>query len=534
MYIFAILYTIMCLKYVLNNGNYTNMKAYYDYMAELSVNDVRKGLLGYGLFADKLPNFLSAEAFFIYCNREGFPTFTQKGGWDYVRYDSIRNTNITRGLAIPTPFAYSNLCNGITSQWSEILSHFQIQSNSMRYKHSQIHIQKLDGKPYLFEMTHNYPDKDEYVNAIIQRLPIKKRYIVKADISSCFPSIYSHAISWALVGKDTAKAHRNDDVWYNKLDEQSRHLKYNETCGLLIGPHSSNILSEIILTTIDAVLSEKYDFVRYIDDYTCYVFTEDEAERFLLDLSCELKKFELSLNVKKTIIARLPLSLDISWVNAINGFYIGGEKKEDDKKIIFRYARLKAFIDMCMHMVDIIGDSAVYNYMIKVVSSCYLGKKARLFYIDIVHHLLLLYPYLAHCVEEYVFVPFSVSKERIEEIANQLYEFGLQKHLYEACSYALYWAVKYDFNITSAYVDEAIQSGDCIFLLLSYIKSNHIKDSEGQHKLIEEAINRRNEIDKYWLFVYEVLPKTKLVGDYKRIKNKGITFLQSEFQLRKK
>lgn len=508
------------------------MKTYYDYMAELSAEDVRKGLLEYGLFADKLPNFLSAETFFTYCNQKGFPTFTQKGGWDYVRYDSIRNTNIVRNFAIPTPFAYSNLCNGLASQWDAILSHFQRQSDNMRYKHSQIHIQKLDDKPYLFEMNHNYHDKDEYVNAIIHRLPIHKRYVVKADISSCFPCIYSHAISWALVGKDVAKAHKNDNVWYNKLDEQSRHLKYNETCGLLIGPHTSNILSEIILTTIDAILSEKYDFVRYIDDYTCYVSTEDEAEKFLLDSSEELKKFELSLNIKKTIIARLPLSSNTSWISAINGFYIGATKREDVQKTVFLLARLEAFINMCISLADSTGDSAVYNYMIKVVSSCYLGEKARCFYIDVVHHLLLLYPYLVHCVEEYVFVPFSVSKARIEEIANQLYEIGVQKHLYEACSFALYWAIKYDFNITSAYVDKALQSGDCIFLLLSYIKSNHIKDSEGLQKLLGEAINRKNEIDKYWLFVYEVLPKTALVGDYKCIKNKGITFLRPEFQLR--
>lgn len=175
------------------------MKTYYDYMAELSAEDVRKGLLEYGLFADKLPNFLSAETFFTYCNQKGFPTFTQKGGWDYVRYDSIRNTNIVRNFAIPTPFAYSNLCNGLASQWDAILSHFQRQSDNMRYKHSQIHIQKLDDKPYLFEMNHNYHDKDEYVNAIIHRLPIHKRYVVKADIqvvSLAFIHMQYHGHLW--------------------------------------------------------------------------------------------------------------------------------------------------------------------------------------------------------------------------------------------------------------------------------------------------------------------------------------------------
>ncbi len=39
-------------------------------------------------------------------------------------------------------------------------------------------------------------------------LLIGKRYLVKADISTCFPSIYTHSIPWALIGKDDAKARR--------------------------------------------------------------------------------------------------------------------------------------------------------------------------------------------------------------------------------------------------------------------------------------------------------------------------------------
>ena len=33
-----------------------------------------------------------------------------------------------------------------------------------------------------------------------------KRYMVTADISKCYPSIYSHAIAWALAGKSVAKS----------------------------------------------------------------------------------------------------------------------------------------------------------------------------------------------------------------------------------------------------------------------------------------------------------------------------------------
>lgn len=39
----------------------------------------------------------------------------------------------------------------------------------------------------------------------IRKLSIGKKYVVKSDITSCYPSIYSHSISWALLGKDEAK-----------------------------------------------------------------------------------------------------------------------------------------------------------------------------------------------------------------------------------------------------------------------------------------------------------------------------------------
>lgn len=38
------------------------------------------------------------------------------------------------------------------------------------------------------------------------RLAQGQEFMVTADVSSCFPSIYSHAIDWATRGKKTAKA----------------------------------------------------------------------------------------------------------------------------------------------------------------------------------------------------------------------------------------------------------------------------------------------------------------------------------------
>lgn len=83
-------------------------------------------------------------------------------------------------------------------------------------------------------------------------------------------------------------------------------MKDGQTHGLLIGPHASNLLAEMILCAIDAELSPHWKYVRNIDDYTCYAKTYDEAQNFLYELEKHLRTYELTLNTKKTQIAELP------------------------------------------------------------------------------------------------------------------------------------------------------------------------------------------------------------------------------------
>ena len=75
-------------------------------------------------------------------------------------------------------------------------------------------------------------------------------------------------------------------------------MRNGETHGLLIGPHSSNLLSEVILTVVDKILYDKgYRFVRNIDDYDCYVGSQDDAKLFLRDLEEILREFDLPLDI---------------------------------------------------------------------------------------------------------------------------------------------------------------------------------------------------------------------------------------------
>ena len=75
-------------------------------------------------------------------------------------------------------------------------------------------------------------------------------------------------------------------------------------------------------------------------------------------------------------------------------------------------------------------------------------------------------------------------------------------------------------------VGNAIDSEDCILLLTTYMKCKNIKADV--KRLKQEAVNlSKNNMDRYWLFVYEVLPQDKLSGDYKVLKQNNVSFLKN-------
>lgn len=509
------------------------MKVYYEFQEEITREELFKGLLGFGLFAEKIPNFLTSEAFYEYIGTKKFP-YNDSKPTDYIRYSNMRNINIPRPLSIPEPFSYANQTKIISENWSKITSHFKKKTKSQTYKISRIHIRKLKNSDSLFEMN--------YKNFSIDGNPedeifIKSKYIASADIATCFPSIYSHSISWALIGKSKAKkesglTHKNK--WFNQIDIYTRNLKFGETNGVLIGPHSSNLISEIILCSIDyELVKKKYKFYRNVDDYTCFTNSFEEAERFFIDLSEILKDYELSLNSKKSVINKLPQASVSNWVTKLNHFNFTDLYQTKTGQSGVKLKELRGFIDFSVEtMLENKNDASILNYAIKIISNKHLGSIAYDYFIKKIHHLTLLYPYLVFILEKSVFEQHNVEKERIELLANDLYELGQKKKNYEICAYAIYYAMKYKFKLiyeNSIKID-SIKSKDCIFLLIAYLydKKNQRKSYLKDYK--DLALKLLNEdFHRYWLYCYEVLTQNELKDKYKALKKANITFIKKDF-----
>ncbi len=495
------------------------MKSYVDYIDEIDKNSLYQGLLGYGMFTDKLPPCFTSKKFYDYCltRTNGF----KKKAYRYVYYESIRNVNVPRQMGIPTPMSYQRLCECLANNWDKLHKHFSDNTVNQKYKVSRIHIRKMYDKNNLFEMNYSNWKVDGTPDP---ELSIGMKYMVKADISKCFPSIYTHSVTWALVGKTKAKANRRGN-WYNEIDSCLQNTKDQETHGLLIGPHSSNIVSELILCVIDNNLVDRgWKYIRNIDDYTCYVEDELKASEFLVDLQNELRQFDLSLNHKKTRIEKLPLASVEQWARKINSIALLTNYNKVD------YKNCRAYIDFAIETArKEKNNAAVLKYAIKVLSGLELTENAKIYEQQEVFMLALIYPYMVPLLEKYIFEPCETSVNDIKSISNLIFKEYFLKLKYEAVSYAIYFAIKYSFEIEEMEVDKIIKTDDCILLTLGFKYYESRGDSKAVKKMQDYAESFKNDEDKFeelWIFGYEILPETSLKKDWVDLKQNNVSFIK--------
>lgn len=156
------------------------------------------------------------------------------------------------------------------------------------------------------------------------RLEKKFKFLKRFDISSCFSSVYTHTIAWAIKDKVYAKATSDcDDSFEGIFDKLMRDVNYNETNGIIIGPEISRIFAEIILQKVDCTVHSllkqenkdcdyHYAVRRYIDDY--FVFANDNItlENIYEKFRIALSDFKFNINDSKTSDYVIPFITDVT------------------------------------------------------------------------------------------------------------------------------------------------------------------------------------------------------------------------------
>ena len=151
------------------------------------------------------------------------------------------------------------------------------------------------------------------------RMTSGARYTLQTDISDFYPSIYTHAVDWAIRGKAAAKRDRSLRTAGAKIDKALRDQSDGQTSGICIGPDTSWLIGEVLLAKIDAELCKQFPKARrhahrWYDDLTFYARSLGEAEGVLAAYERLLMDYEMSLNPAKTLISEGIRLHDNAWL----------------------------------------------------------------------------------------------------------------------------------------------------------------------------------------------------------------------------
>lgn len=171
-----------------------------------------------------------------------------------------------------------------------------------------------------------------------------RRALSRPNINQFYPSIYTHSIPWALHTKAIAKANIGGPALPgDDLDTASRSQQWAQTVGIPIGPDTSLIIAEIILTAVDKTLNARCSKLlrgfRYLDDYELPFRNLPDAENVLVELQSALAEYELVLNPRKTSIIEMPSALEQAWVLELSRFAIRSGPREQARDMIALFSR---------------------------------------------------------------------------------------------------------------------------------------------------------------------------------------------------
>ncbi|MDP3749712.1 MAG: antiviral reverse transcriptase Drt3b [Phenylobacterium sp.] len=166
-----------------------------------------------------------------------------------------------------------------------------------------------------------------FESPIYHRAEMEFDAMLQMDVSKCFDSIYTHSLSWSLIGKQATK----DDIPASRktfggaFDELMQQTNDAETNGIIIGPEFSRIFAELVMQSVDVAVEQRllnramplthrrdYKIFRYVDDYFIFYNREEDGHLITQVLGECLAEVKLAVNSSKTVVYRKPIITEIT------------------------------------------------------------------------------------------------------------------------------------------------------------------------------------------------------------------------------
>lgn len=487
-----------------------------------------KELLEKGYFPSELPAPFTTQDYAAAICDPSLPTthpytFGRKG----PKYNSkcavfnlARRGKLRRALSIPNPINYYHSAKSIADNWSDIETHYKKSNQSLSRPVPDTN-RALGWEKGFSKLSDSK-----------LRTRSASKYLLQADISNFYPSIYTHSIPWALHTKPVAKSSFAFSANIgNQIDAHIRNCQEMQTKGVPIGPDASFAIAEIVMTSIDEMLvpivGNKYH--RYIDDFEFGCSSYQQAETTLGKLQEVLEQFELTLNSSKTKIIESPCRLDPIWLHELKNYRFRSEPIQQRNDFLH-------YFDLVMDYLGKYPDDPIVKYAILKSSSRLIYSANWSTYQSIILQWAIaepgILPIALDFIKFYESKGFAIDKDEVQETMEFLItEHAPMGHTSEV-SYAIFGMILFGINFSASTVGvlESIENPIVALLTLDAQQQGLIPSSH-VFGLWQSLMNPTELKTSNWLLAYEALIKGWLPSatgsDYIKTDD-GFKYLQSK------
>jgi hypothetical protein len=481
------------------------------------------------------------------------------------KYNSSKATvySISKGklsrrfLQIPNPKHFSILSEKIVSRWANYEAVFNLSEYSKSYPIPELAVDKRSVSTFSKSVA-------EFRSSLL-RTSIDKLIEVRVDISKFYPTIYTHSIAWALLGKDKAKYYfkekDNLDTLIAGGDTDAELYKYAESVdiairacqerqsiGIPIGPDTSHIIAEIVACRIDDILKTRLGSIglkacRYYDDYYLYVSSKDEADKVLKGLQLILSEFQLEINEAKVKIREFPFAFEDEFTTSLHSFDF--KKTNQTNSIKHYFSMLWDFAERNPKKTD-----WIFKYALRIFefSTIVIQKNSWKVFEDLLIKTALVEPAILDILTR-IFITYNSyldadSKEKLKRLVNvAIKEHCSVRHNFEM-AWALWIAKTFEIEIEEQSAYDIIETRDSVsnLILLDLINNSTLVKGSPRVADLEAELKDDILMTDNWLLAYEGVKKGWLSPSeanlldnnlfFKILKDKNVEFYKPTKQLK--
>lgn len=485
-------------------------------LLKLTQRSFNEQMFRHGFLSEQIPECFSSDSFadhtceILELVRKG--AATAPTSMSSYKKDASRRT-----ISIPNPYSFASAVKLMGQHWEVLRKHADSENSlsSIVYcrRYNSGRAEALNNERARI----HYKSKSGLIrNAkMCMAAALGFRYRLKLDIETCYDSMSPRTALWALCGKKESERYaltrypRELRGMYDFAVQMARSVA-NQDCGnesgIITGPYTSRVFSEVVLARIDAELRERlgrrflFSFRRYVDDYRFFFKTESEARYAIGVVDEVLGGYGMRLNQSKTVLDVYPFDSILPIKRRLESAY-----EEDGMSGLLNEAG----------MVYNEGEKGAFKYAMKMALSRTVVPREAELVLSYLFNITLVSPECSRYVVEVIEANRKRFKtERLSHVVAEQLVDDLRRGLDQEALCAIFFARKLELELPARAILEVVRSGcDLSVIIALDLWRKHrdlVRGTTYETRLVNAAIRdlegdlaTRSMDDCRWLLMYE-------------------------------